>query len=201
VKKTIKATLVILLLAVVVAAGIFYFTSQLRGSTETFGIYLLKNNELVISDEEIIWYDKNSYEINLTAEGIERIQMLKVESVTYGEPFVVRIGNQEIYKGSFWTPISSVSYPGIVIETLVNMTDNTIKLEKGYPSSDFFEGVDPRNDQRILDHFQKLGKLKPENSEDSSSYQEITYEGGDSECCFTSSIPIALRHVLQVNLK
>ena len=83
-----------------------------------------------------------------------------MESVTYGEPFVVKIGNQEIYDGCFWTPISSVSYGGIVIETLVNMTDNTIKLEKGYPSSDFFEGIDPRNDPRILDHFQKLGKLK-----------------------------------------
>ena len=160
-KKVIKATLAILAIAVVLVTGIFYFTSQLRGSTEKFGIYVSKNNELVISDDEIVWYDKNSQEIKLTDEGIEKIQTLKVESVTYGEPFVVKIGNQEIYDGSFWTPISSVSYGGIVIETLVNMTDNTIKLEKGYPSSEcFFEGRDPRNDPRILDHFQKLGKLK-----------------------------------------
>jgi len=158
VKKIIKTALIILVIAVVVVTGIFCFTSQLRGSTERFGIYLLKNNELVISDEEIVWYDKNSYEIKLTDEGIEKIQTLEVGS--YGEPFVVKIGNQEIYDGSFWTPISSVSYHGIVIETLVNTTDNTIKLEKGYPSSDFFEGIDPRNDPRILDHFQKLGKLK-----------------------------------------
>jgi hypothetical protein len=160
VKKTIKATLVILAIAVVLVTGIFYFASQLRGSTERFGIYLSKNIELVISDEDIVWYDKDSYAIKLTDEGIEKIQTLKVESVTYGEPFVVKIGNQEIYDGSFWTPISSVSYGGIVIETLVNMTDNTIKLEKGYPSSDYFEGIDHRNDPRILDHFQKLGKLK-----------------------------------------
>ena len=158
VKRTIKTTLVILAIAVVVVAAIFYFTSQLSGSMERFGIYLLKNNELVISDEEIVWYDKNSYEIKLTDEGIEKIRTLKVGS--YGEPFVVKIGNQEIYDGSFWTPISSVPCHGIVIETLVNTTDNTIKLEKGYPSSDFFEGIDPRNDPRILDHFQKLGKLK-----------------------------------------
>lgn len=159
-KKIIKATLVILVIAVVVVTGIFYFTSQLRGSTERFGIYLSKNNELVISDEDIVWYDKDSYEIKLTDEGIKRIQTLKVESVVYGEPFVVKIGNQEIYDGSFWTPMSSVSYSRIVIETLVNTTDNTIKLEKGYPSSDFFEGIDARNDPRILDHFQKIGKLK-----------------------------------------
>jgi len=130
VKKVIKATLAILAIAVVLVTGVFYFASQLSGSNERFGIYLSKNNELVISDDEIVWYDKNSHEIKLTDEGIERIQTLKVKSVTYGEPFVVKIGNQEIYDGSFWTPISSVSYGGIVIETLVNMTDNTIRLEK-----------------------------------------------------------------------
>jgi len=158
VKGTIKTTLVILTIAVVLVTGIFYFAGQLGGSTERFGVYLLKNNELVISDDEIVWYDKNSYEIKLTDEGIERIQALEVGS--HGEPFVVKIGDQEIYEGSFWTPISSVSYHGIFIETLVNTTDHTIRLEKGYPSSDFFEGIDLRNDPRILDHFQKLGKLK-----------------------------------------
>jgi hypothetical protein len=158
--ETIKISLVILIVAVLVVAGGFYLTNQLRFSSEGFGIYLLKNNELVISDDEIVWYDKSSHEIKLTEEGVKKIQALKVESVIYGEPFVLKIGNQEIYNGSFWTPISSVSYHGIVIETFVNTTDSTIKLEKGYPSSDFFEGVDPRNDSRILDHFQKLGKLK-----------------------------------------
>lgn len=151
--------LVLLVVAVVLVAGIFYYTSQLRSSTERFGIYLLKNNELVISDEEIVWYDKNSHEIKLTEEGAKKIEALKVVNLTYGEPFIIKLGNQQIYNGSFWTPISSMSYDGIVIETFV-ITDNTITLKKGYPTPNFFEGIDPRNDQRILDHFQKLNKLK-----------------------------------------
>ena len=159
-KKIIKSALVILVLAVIIVTGTLYFNSQLRGPTERFGIYLLKNNELVISDEDVMWYDKDSYELKLTDEGIKKIQTLKVESVIHGEPFIVKIGDQEIYNGSFWTSISSVSYQGIVIDTLVNTTDNTIKLEKGYPSSTFFEGIDRRNDPRIIDHFQKLNKLK-----------------------------------------
>jgi hypothetical protein len=157
VKKIIKTTLVILVIAVVVVAGIFYFTSQLIGSTERFGIYLLKNNEQVISDEEIVWYDKNSYEIKLTDEGAEEIKALKVP-VT-GSPFVIKIDGKEIYEGSFWVSFSSLSYSGIVIDTLL-IQNNTISIDQGYPSSAFFEGVDPRNDPRIIDNFQKLGKLK-----------------------------------------
>lgn len=156
-KKIIKTTLVILVIAVVVVTGIFYFTNHLRGSTERFGIYLLKNDELVISDEEIMWYDKNSYEIKLTDEGAKKIEALKVP-VT-GSPFVIKINGKEIYDGSFWVSFSSLSYSGIVIDTLRNQ-NNTISIDLGYPSSGFFEGVDPRNDPRILDHFQKLGKLK-----------------------------------------
>ncbi len=158
-EKTIKTSLVILIIAVLAVAGGLYLTNQLRASSERFGIYLLKNNELVISDDEIVWYNKSSHEIKLTEEGVKKIQALKVESVIYGEPFVLKIGDQEIYNGSFWTPISSVPYHGIAIETLVNTTDNTIKLEKGYPSGSL-QGADPRNDLRIFDHFQRLGKLK-----------------------------------------
>jgi len=157
--ETIKISLVILIVAVLVVAGGFYLANQLRVSSEGFGIYLLKNNELVISDDEIVWYNKSSHEIKLTEEGVEKIQALKVESAIYGEPFVLKISNQEIYSGSFWTPISSVSYHGIAIVTLVNTTDNRIKLENGYPSGSF-QDADPRNDPRIFDHFQKLGKLR-----------------------------------------
>ncbi len=156
--KTIKASLVILIIAVLAVVGGFYFTNQLRTSSERFGIYLLKNNELVISDNEIIWYNKSSHEIKLTDEGVKKIQALNVVSVIYGEPFVLKIGDQEIYNGSFWTPISSIGFQGIAIETFV-WADNTIKLENGYPPGSLQDG-DPRNDPRILDHFQKLGKLK-----------------------------------------
>ena len=158
-EKIIKTSLVILGIAVFVVAGGFYLTNQLRTSSERFGIYLLKNNELVISDDEIVWYNKSSHEIKLTEEGVKKIQALKVVDVSYGEPFVLKIGDQEIYNGSFWSPISSIPYHGITILTLVNTTDNTIKLVNGYPSGSL-QDADPRNDLRIFDHFQKLGKLK-----------------------------------------
>ena len=67
-EKTIKASLAILIIAVLAVAGGFYLTNQQRAASERFGIYLLKNNELVISDDEIVWYNKSNHEIKLTEE-------------------------------------------------------------------------------------------------------------------------------------
>ena len=154
-----KASWAILVVAVLVVAGGFYLAHQLNAPSERFGIYVLNNNELIISDDEIVWYNKSSHEIKLTEEGAEKIDAIKMISVTYGEPFVLKIGDQEIYSGCFWTPMSSVSHQGIIIETLVDPSDNTIKLEMGYPSGSL-QDSDPRNDPMIFDHFQKMGKLK-----------------------------------------
>lgn len=156
-KKIIKAALGILLIGVVLAVGTFYFASKLRGSTERLGIYLLENNEQVISDEEVVWYDKARHEIKLTGEAAKKISALEVP--VEGSPFVIKIGGEEIYNGSFWVTFSSLSCSGVVIDTL-RIQNDIISLDLGYPSSGFFDGADPRDDQRILDHFQKLGKLK-----------------------------------------
>jgi hypothetical protein len=157
VRNTIKVSLILLIFAILVVATGLYLIDRSGVSSEEFGIYLLENNELVISDNEIVWYDKTSYQIKMTEEGVKKISSLEV-SVT-GNPFVARIDGQEIYTGSFWVSFSSLSYSGIVIDSL-RIQNNTLRIDLGYPSSQFFEGVDNRNDPRILDHFQKLSKLR-----------------------------------------
>jgi len=157
VKKRRKVGLVTILAAIATGAAWYYLNIRLAISDSEFGIYLLENDELVISDEDIMWYHRDSHEIELTDEGARKIQALKVG--VYGEPFVIKLGDEEIYNGSFWSPISSVPYQGIVIETYFYGNDNVIKLEKGYPPSSF-RGFDPREDPRILYHFRRMGKLK-----------------------------------------
>ena len=153
-----KVSLVIIavLLSTFVIGGWFILNRQSQISKEGFGIYLLENNQLVISDKDIMSYNKNSHEIKLTEEGVEKIKALKVP--VSGRPFVVKLNGEEIYNGSFWSPISSIPYSGIVIDTLI-IQNNTITIEKGYPTSEFFEGIDPRNHSEIFDYFQKVGKL------------------------------------------
>lgn len=156
-KNIVKVALAVLVIAVVVAAGAFYSMNQMGESKEGFGVYLVENNELVLSDEEIVWYDVVSYEFKLTDEGANRITELDVP-VT-GSPFVLKVDGKEICEGSFWVSVSSLSYSGIVIDALA-IHDNTISIDLGYPSAEFFEGTDYRNDPRIIDHFDSLGKLK-----------------------------------------
>ena len=156
-RNTIKFLLVILIFAFIVVAWELYLVDWSGVSDEEFGIYLLDNNELVISDNEIVWYDKTNYQIKLTEEATKKLSSLEVPVA--GNPFVVRIDGKKIYNGSFWVSFSSLSYSGIVIDTL-RTQNNTLSIDLSYPSSQFFEGVDNRNDPRILEHFQELGKLR-----------------------------------------
>jgi len=136
--------------------GWFVLCQQLQVSKESFGIYLLENYELVISDEDIVWYNQTSHEVKLAKGGVEKIEALHVS--LYGSPFVVKVNGEEIYNGSFVTPISSIPIPPseVVIETLVQ--DNIIKIQRGYPASQFGD-QDSRNNPKIFGHFQRIGKL------------------------------------------
>ncbi len=157
VRNAIKFSLIILIFTIFIVVIGVYLIDRSRVSFEEFGIYLLENNELVISDNEIRWYDKTNYQIKLTEEAAKKISSLEVPMS--GSPFVVRIDDEEIYAGSFWVSFSSLSYSGIVMDIL-RIHNNSISIDLGYPFSQFFKGVDNRNDPRILDHFEQRGKLR-----------------------------------------
>ncbi|MEM2965137.1 MAG: hypothetical protein QXE22_06810 [Candidatus Bathyarchaeia archaeon] len=158
-KKKIKISLAIFLIEIMdVTSRWVILNSQLRIPKEQFGIYLLDINELVVSDNDIVSYNKTFHEIKLNEEGLTRMKTLDL----YHKTFVVKLDGKEIYRGAFWSGISSQSYSGIVMVDVVlirnGMTDS-IMIEKGYPSQDYFEGVDPRNSPEIFDYFEKVGKL------------------------------------------
>ena len=133
--------------------GLFFLIQEPQGK---FGIYLSDKDQPVISGKDIVWYNKSSHEMKLTEEGLGKLEALAVS--VYGTPFVIKLNGIEIYNGSFWTPISSISFHGIVIE--IFRDQNTIlKIQKGYPSSGFFVGTDPRDNSEVLDYFQRIGKL------------------------------------------
>lgn len=157
-KRKIKSLSAISIAAVAVLGALLILMSQLQTTTEGFGIYLLDNNELVISDKHIMSYNKTSHEIKLSEEGIGRITALDL----YQKPFAIKLRDRDIYDGLFSSYISSKTYSGIVILDVLavqhGLTDR-ITIEAGYPSPEFFEGIDPRDNPRVLDYFQELGKL------------------------------------------
>jgi hypothetical protein len=114
---------------------------------------------------DIVAYHWDTHEIELTLAAYRRIQAVFPTPVKVsGIPFVVCVGDQRIYAGAFWTPISSLSYDGVVIMQpfgeLAAGQAPMIQVTRGYPSSDFSSGPDPRSDIRIKTTLQAAGKLK-----------------------------------------
>jgi hypothetical protein len=67
----------------------------------------------IIAAEDIVSYNAQTYEIKLSREAFERICNLEVP--TSGKSFVVCVDDEQIYRGAFWTAISSQAYAGITI--------------------------------------------------------------------------------------
>ena len=148
--KVVSAAVFVLL----IVTGTYLLLYVMRPPEGGFGVYLRGSGELVISDIEIVSYNKTSHEIKLTDAGAAKIEGIHVP--LNGTDFVTKVEREEICRGAFWSPISSIPYHGAIIETLV--TDNTVKIQAGYPPSQF-QGEDPRDNPKIFDYLSKLGKL------------------------------------------
>ena len=117
--------------------------------------------EPILSSDEIITYSWARHEIELTAEAYERVQQLFTPPAKVrGIPFVVCVGADHIYAGAFWTPVSSISFDGVVICQPFDPDKHILRIGLGYPSPEAFTGKDPRSDQRILQSLEAAGKLK-----------------------------------------
>ncbi|MGC9523837.1 MAG: hypothetical protein ACP5HG_18450, partial [Anaerolineae bacterium] len=97
---------------------------------------------------DIVSYDAVTHAFTLTAEATERLAQLAIPVA--GPPFVLTVDDQPIYGGAFWTPLSSLSYDGVVIMLMPTGEPafETYRIELGYPGPDFFRGEDPRGDPR-----------------------------------------------------
>jgi hypothetical protein len=153
-KKFLSATLIVIAVIFVIVASYELFLNH--QSESSFGIFLLENNTLVISDQDIAWYNLTSHEIKLTQAGAATIEALHVP--LNGSQFIVKVDGQEICNGTFMTPISSMTSPpsDVVIQTLVQ--NNSIRIQIGYPPTQPI-GEDPRINSKIISHFQNINKL------------------------------------------
>jgi pimeloyl-ACP methyl ester carboxylesterase len=118
-------------------------------------------DEAIVCAGDIVSYSRSTHEIELTAEAYSRIQQLFELLVRVsGMPFVVSVGRDRIYAGAFWTPLSSLSFDGVVILQPSDPDQRVIRITLGYPGPQFFTGQDPRSDERILRSVKAAGKLK-----------------------------------------
>lgn len=112
----------------------------------------------LIRYSEIISYNPEKYELELSKDAAKRIKEMK-HSV-HGIPFAVKVNNTLIYSGYFWPSISSASCDWVVIDPITS-TENTFQIKLGYPVfRDDISIPDKRNDKRLINAFKRDKKLK-----------------------------------------
>ena len=113
--------------------------------------------EPIISYKDIVSYDTARHIITLSYSG-DSLKNNIGQIGVYGKSFIVALDSQKMYGGWFWTPISSVSCQWVVINITYSensVSPTQIKIELGYPSESAFQGVDPRNNRKIIDRLIK----------------------------------------------
>ena len=110
-----------------------------------------------ISMEDVVMYNSSTYEMTLTESAAAIVHRLGIP--VNGMPFVVVARGERIFMGAFWTPVSSLSYSGIVAMPSLEEDSSILYFDLGYPSADFFEGVDLRDNEQIIKAFSKAEKL------------------------------------------
>ena len=153
-----KRRMIFFLVALIIGAaaiGVFLL-SRFQDSNE-FEIYLSESNELVISDRDIVSYNRTSHQIKLNDEGVERVKKMDL----YHKSFVLKLNGEEMYNGSFWSDIDSMPYTGVAILDILAIQrglTNTLRIEPCYPPS-FCTNLDPRENSELLAYFQRIGNL------------------------------------------
>ncbi|MBD3223121.1 MAG: hypothetical protein GF313_00215 [Caldithrix sp.] len=118
-----------------------------------------------IGDKPIIRYsDITAYEIATHTITLNMpVDSLSIEKDVHGTPFILTLDGDKMHGGWFWTAAASTVCHWIVIVPdwpSDDLQDNQIKIQRGYPSPQFFEGVDPRNNPEIMSRLYSDGKAK-----------------------------------------
>jgi len=111
----------------------------------------------IIAMTDIKSYTWDTQTLTLSDAASERLANLQVS--VFGRAFVACVGSERIYAGAFWTPLSSASYDGVIIE-LLPFEGKDVSIKLGYPTSSFFAGSDPRADKRIMRALEHAGVLR-----------------------------------------
>lgn len=140
-----------------------YLLADDRPATELSGFDLKDialQEQPILTGKDLLSYKRLTHEMELTATAYRRIQELfPIPVKVNGIPFMVTVGSEPIYAGAFWTPLSSLSFDGVVIMQPFSPDETVIQIALGYPGSDATTRGDPRSDPRVMEALRAAGKL------------------------------------------
>jgi hypothetical protein len=158
----------------------FLFPTFLGGCSqpdgEGFAIYLTRDDiepdkmpiqshvelaeEPLFSAKDIINYDAQTHVITLESTVAARLS--EVEVPTIGRSFMVCIDKSPVYWGAFWAMYSSQSFDGVTVFLTPPVSESdliSIQITLGYPTDEYFNREDPRNNSKIMENLEKWDKL------------------------------------------
>ena len=138
----------------------------------SFGIYIVEDGSLLLSDKDIVAYVRAEHTLELNQQGMMKWNShIRYDSNQappipvlggrlYQKEFTVKLDNDVMYGGKFWSMASSLSYNGIVILDALIPCDSarkSIAIQNGYAAHPV---TDVRENSAIFDFFNSKGKLR-----------------------------------------
>jgi len=128
---------------------------QIKNKIDKLKINRIKLQEYpFISVDDLIAYSLKDHIMELKPEAYEKLYNIDIHEV-----FIVCVGRKPIYWGVIWSAGLSAPFTGIVIRQPLRPGEHLIKIECGFPTDEYFKGIDLRGDKRIIDSLRKSGKL------------------------------------------
>jgi hypothetical protein len=168
-RNTIKKVMINLVLPLSIC--IFACVSDNEPAYTSFGIYLVEDGSLVLSDEDIGAYIKAEHALELNQQGFlkwnshihydsnQTPPTPGLSGSLYQKEFIVKLDNDVMYAGKFWSMVSSLSCSSIVILDAIVSCDSahtSIAIQNGYAAHPL---SDLRENRRIFNFFSSKGKL------------------------------------------
>jgi len=161
-KRSIWIGLVLIVLGSI--SVVWFFREYVTPPSEAgFKIIYLENNDVLISDADILSYNWTSQEIAITDAASERLMGMG-DSLYSFTGFVIRIDGEEVYRGVFRSafmsaipgpPRISILFPSMLFPS---QTENRNAIRMFYPS---FEppSDQPEENAKLSEYFEEANKL------------------------------------------
>ena len=147
-----------LVISIVAFASWLYLTGPMQESSG-FEVVLASNGQILISDQDVSYYNATSHEFNLTTGCIDKMKGMEL----YHKSLEVTLDGRLLSNGSFWSYIDSMAPPaGLSLFDILSVQhgdSTTFWMEACYPSGYYTNCTVPSFFGDIAAHFQSLGKL------------------------------------------
>lgn len=118
------------------------------------------NGAPLLTQDDLLAFDWENQRMTLTDEAERRLSGLESAALhSPGLAFALCLGDDVIYAGALWSALSSVPYPGIVIDVHPARQGEPLPVLLGYPEGLYTDLTDVRENDLLYETLRKLGVL------------------------------------------